>query len=331
MPRGPILTKEERAVILALTRAGLDETAICKQEGFTKYIVKAFLSDPEGYGQREYNGRKRKVDDRGIRELVNSAKKTKMGSRRLVQFLNLPITARHARRLLADSGKVEYRKRKRAPLLTAKHQLDRKNWATEWNQRLADFLRTIFSDEKRFNLDGPDGLQYYWHAIGNELETYYSRQHGGGGFMVWAAFSKKGKTDLVFLEGKQKAVDYIRTLENHLLGYIKSHDSTEFIYQHDGATPHTAKKTKKFLKDEGIDVMSWPARSPDLNPMENLWGIMVQRVYDGGKQYATLAELKVALQKAWDDIDQKTLDDLLASMPNRLTQCIELKGMKTSY
>ena len=77
--------------------------------------------------------------------------------------------------------------------------------------------------------------------------------------------------------------------------------------------------------------MSWPARSPDLNPMENLWGIMVQRVYDGGKQYATLAELKVALKKAWDDIDQKTLDDLLASMPNRLKECIERKGMKTRY
>jgi len=43
----------------------------------------------------------------------------------------------------------------------------------------------IFSDEKKFNLDGPDGYQYYWRDLRKEKETYFTRHSGGGSVMVW--------------------------------------------------------------------------------------------------------------------------------------------------
>ncbi|KAG6941567.1 hypothetical protein JG687_00019574 [Phytophthora cactorum] len=52
--------------------------------------------------------------------------------------------------------------------------------------------RIIFSDEKKFNLDGPDGLQSYWHNVRRPQRTTVRRQNGGGSVIVWSAFSAKG-------------------------------------------------------------------------------------------------------------------------------------------
>ena len=46
-----------------------------------------------------------------------------------------------------------------------------------------------FSDEKKFNRDGPDGYQYYWADLRNEAEIYSKNAIGGGGVMVWACFN----------------------------------------------------------------------------------------------------------------------------------------------
>ena len=55
------------------------------------------------------------------------------------------------------------------------------SWQEEWHQ-------VLFSDEKKFNLDGPDGYQYYWHDLRKEKETPMSRNFGGGNVMVWGLF-----------------------------------------------------------------------------------------------------------------------------------------------
>jgi hypothetical protein len=58
----------------------------------------------------------------------------------------------------------------------------------EWSRLHVDlglgWNHIVFSDEKKFNLDGPDGLQYYWHDLRKEEQTFLSRQNGGGGVMI---------------------------------------------------------------------------------------------------------------------------------------------------
>ncbi|GBN47824.1 hypothetical protein AVEN_87041-1 [Araneus ventricosus] len=80
----------------------------------------------------------------------------------------------------------------------------------------------IVSDERKWNLDGPDGNIKYWHDLRKEPRSFFSRQNGGGSVMVWAAFSFNGQVGLAFLDGRQNSPKYIETLENHLMPFAEN-------------------------------------------------------------------------------------------------------------
>ncbi|GBO36854.1 hypothetical protein AVEN_164640-1 [Araneus ventricosus] len=77
-------------------------------------------------------------------------------------------------------------------------------------------MAVLFSDEEKYNLDGPDGNIKYWHDLRKEPRSFFSRQSGGGFVMVWAAFNFNGQVGLAFLDGRQNSPKYIETLENQL-------------------------------------------------------------------------------------------------------------------
>ncbi|MGR0317618.1 hypothetical protein, partial [Klebsiella pneumoniae] len=69
------------------------------------------------------------------------------------------------------------------------------SWTEEWK-------KVIFSDEKKFNLDGPDGYSYYFHDLRKEEKILSRRQMGGGKVMVWASIGYKKKENLIFLSSR---------------------------------------------------------------------------------------------------------------------------------
>ena len=69
----------------------------------------------------------------------------------------------------------------------------------------------------------------------------------------------------------------------------------------------------------------WPGNSPDLNPIENLWSILKQRL-DELPQSNNLENLKKSLKMAWSNIDPSCLENLVAGMPNRIRKRLELEG-----
>ncbi|KAG3063042.1 hypothetical protein PI124_g23223 [Phytophthora idaei] len=87
----------------------------------------------------------------------------------------------------------------------------------------------------------------------------------------------------------------------------------------------------EFLEEQGVEVLKWTPRSPDLNPIENLWSILTRCVYKNGRQFNSLAELRAAIEYAWESIEPKIIRSLIDSMPRRCQEIIEKNGNKTHY
>ena len=72
-----------------------------------------------------------------------------------------------------------------------------------------------------------------------------------------------------------------------------------------------------------IDVLDWPAYSPDLNPIENLWSYIVRNIYADDEVYDDGDELWEAIQQCWESISKKIIKALVKSIPKRIINILE--------
>ncbi|KAG3057558.1 hypothetical protein PC122_g21006 [Phytophthora cactorum] len=101
--------------------------------------------------------------------------------------------------------------------------------------------------------------------------------------------------------------------------------------QQDNASIHASRETKQLLEENEVSTMVWPARSPDCNPIENVWSAIAAKVYTHGRQYRTVAELEEAVLAARDAIGQEYLLKLVESMARRCLAVIKQKGGLTKH
>jgi transposase len=189
----------------------------------------------------------------------------------------------------------------------------------------------IFSDEKKFNLDGPDGFSGYWRDIRKEPRYFSKRNFGGGSVMIWGAFSSCGTLELEFTTHRIDSAEYQRILSKHLLPYLRKFRRLQLVFQQDNASVHKSASTTDWFQRNRVSVMDWPACSPDLNPIENVWGLLVRRVYANQRQFQTTEDLKSAILQAWKELSMQTLQNLTASMQNRFFTVINRNGGHTDY
>ncbi|GFY24928.1 transposable element Tcb2 transposase [Trichonephila clavipes] len=105
----------------------------------------------------------------------------------------------------------------------------------------------------------------------------------------------------------------------------------KFVFMDDNATCHRTLAVRDCVDSEGIQRLVWPARSPDLNPIENVWDALGRQV--AGRNYPPTNKntLIRALTEEWDKLPQQLLDNVVQSMVRRVECCITLHGGHIPY
>jgi transposase len=221
------------------------------------------------------------------------------------------------------------------PFVNAANRIKRLSWAKIRKDWVNEWENIIWSDESRFEVFGGDGRRYVWR---NSQEKYEPKcliptfKSGQQSVMVWGCFTKNKLGPLVRLEGRITAAIYIEMLEKNLIPFINNlENSDNYIFQEDNAPIHTAKIAKEWKENKKITSLPWPAQSPDLNPIENLWHELDRKVRSHKPLPKNKDDLWQILQEEWVKLEKDKYKNLVNSMPNRIAAVIKNKGNPTKY
>jgi len=301
-----------------------------------KYLQKIQIGPERDKINRKNCGRKKKSTDEEDALIVQIARDNPFASaNKIKQELNIDLSRRRISDRILDAGLKSY-KPARKTKLTQWHKDERSQWAEQklfWRER--EWKKVAFSDESKFCM-GHSGIQYVRRPMNCRYEEVYVcsvPNRSVANVMVWGAFSIIGYTDLIRIDGRLNARDYTDLLQNHLLPVRQTILPVDGIFQQDNAPIHSANHTQQFLRENDITTLEWPSLSPDMNPIENVWGLMetkLQREYETPNNDN---ELYQTLTQIWNDLmeDNSYRRSLINSMSHRIEALHAVGGGFTHY
>ncbi|KFM73435.1 Transposable element Tcb2 transposase, partial [Stegodyphus mimosarum] len=258
---------------------------------------------------------------RDDRHLVRMARTDRTASSRQLAALwsiatGVSLCASSIRRRLLQCGL-----RARTPLyripLTHDHRRLRLQWANQHRDWRADWQHVVFSDESRFNLWYHDGrIRVRRYAGERHLPECIIERHSGRtpGVMVWGAIAYHRRSQLLRIVGNLNSNRYIReVLQPEAVPFLQSLPGA--VFQQDNARPHTARIVKSFFAAQQVQLLPWPACSPDMSPIEHVWDVIGRRLARDPRPVASADELWVRVQTIWNALPQSDIQTLFDSMP----------------
>ncbi len=171
---------------------------------------------------------------------------------------------------------------------------EKKNWT------VAQWSKVLFSDESKFRISFGNQGPRVWRKGGeaHSPSCLKSSVKFPQSVMIWVQCHLLVLVHCVFLKTNFTASVYQEIVEHFMLPSADQlFKDADFIFQQDLAPAHTAKSTKSWLNDHGVVVLEWPENSPDLNPRENLWGIVKRKMRN--KRPKNADELKATVKETW--------------------------------
>ena len=342
MPKKKQLSCKTKTAILVLLKEGYSERQVASRLKISKTAVHQTKEKKKTTGATEVQpgrGRKRLSSAREDRYLIRKS----LSNRRLTSSdlqkewksgCNVNCSARTVRNRLLQVGLKSHRARKK-PFINERQRKQRLKFAKDHKDwTVDDWSKVIFSDESNFQLCPTPGRLMVRRRSG---EAYRPEclaptvKHGGGSVMIWGCFSKSGTGKVRLCEERMNQAKYRVVLEEDLLpsAQMLYPNSDDWIFQQDNAPCHTAKSVKSWMEEKNIRILTWPAQSPDINPIENLWNTMKRKMEN--HKPSNKAELFDFLRLEWETITQDECERLVESIPSRIRAVIKNRGFATKY
>lgn len=218
--------------------------------------------------------------------------------------------------------------------LARREVVDHLGWSLE------DWSRVVWTDESPFEIRSNSRFRC-WIARGEVVpaECVKSTVKHEKKINVWGCFAAHAPGAIHRIHGIMDKHVFLDIMKNVALPSCETlfpadeDGDHDYMFQQDNDPKHTAIIVKEWMA-ENINCMNdehswWPAQSPDLNPIENLWAIVERKVQS--RTCNSEEELFIVLEEAWKNLEPELLTSLVNSMPRRCAAVIASKGRPLKY
>lgn len=298
------LSEEKKIEIATLLKVCPNRADVARRANVSFHCVTNIadkINNGEALSNRIGQGRRRSTTNTDDRRLKTMVKKDRGASSKVLanewgQAIGKTISAPTVRRRLVKMGLKSY-VQKRKPFRN-RGQIKRRR---DWCNRMQMWSRIVWSDESHIELVNRKNRAYvrrYPYEKDKPFNFQRRLQGGGGSVSVWGCFTAAGPGPILFYDGRLNAARYTTILDAVLPQFAGDQfgdQAADWYFQQDNAPCHRARLTAKWFEDNDITVIPWPPTSPDLNPIENVWSKIDQKLLHD--KISSVNDLKESITK----------------------------------
>ena len=195
------------------------------------------------------------------------------------------------------------------------------------NQSKDDFADIIFSDECTVQLKQHGRLCFRKRKQPRKLKQ---RPKHPLKLHTWGAISYQGASPVVIFTGIMDAECYAQILDRSLVPFIRSCYPAGHRFQQENDPKHTSGHVERYFESRQINWWRTPPESPDLNPIENVWGALKQYLRSTFKPKNT-SKLQEGIQRFWQSLTPQVCQRYINHLNKVIPKVIEVDGDPSGY